>query len=1766
MSNLDKLTKTQGEKTSNLCELTHLEDIIQTCGVPDINEIQQAAQNGEYMDFHGTAQCLQQQTNQILECINHCHTRNNRERLENQLHLLSQVKAEFINNLINYKVLDKSDINLFFPTINNENFNSGISQIARFSQYSIPEIKGKEDFLTERSPNFSRTAPQNFVASYISPDTPYNGVLLWHGVGAGKTCAALGIAETFLNVENESHKKILILTPSEQLHSEWRKEIFNLSKEISKDKYNIYLANGGQEKYFEWLLKGSKTQVTDTQEGETASQNPHERIVPINNIQCTGNKYNPFKSKVSEQIRGDIEKNKKRYERLIKQNINEQYDFETYNILVNKYEKQSRKLFFNKTREVEGKLVRYIRNKFSHRVIIMDEIHRVREKSDDSKKNRTAKLEEGKYPEKSQVFVNIKEGTEPIAGTVLAVNIDKETEEVSYKIRLNNEEGSVVNHITANKVWGRTHSMMDQKMMILKMIARYAINTKFILLSATPMYATAIEILDILDILLLNDGREVTKKSEIFKNDYSLKGEAGGEATRELAKLELIRASRGYISYIRGENPLIFPIRLDPTQSILNDDHLSSPVNDMYQPLTKLGYKPRPVFSFTQQMSDELERGIVKSTEWIQDPCLYRDIMSSYQLACWVGICDQGFGSGVGKRKTTLQQGGSKGTKWVFSGLLQGKAPTHASIVTFPLLSDRETISILNGNEIDDATIAKLKDCYGKKGFDTTFQEQHIKGRDKKLGITKYTIAPNLDQDFLKLLDPISVGSDATSNQLTTPCRGIQKYSTKISNILRLINSCHGVVFIYSEYVVDGVNMVGMALEANGYHRYYPGQTWDRSNKKWDGENHNMLADGHVADGESRRNYQGKLFSSLEDSDTSKIQGRYVMLKGEDMSQGLIDTLIVDANSYDNTNGSRIKVIIGSKKVREGFSLKAVRQIHILDPWYHLNAIDQSSGRGIRNYSHSTLGVEDRNVTVFLHTASIPTLTHNNLTDFHNVFIEILPDLEETREIIDDTSEKVVEDMGAEMSQKEIEYPITILETSDEYLYRKAYEHTKAICKVERYLQRYAVDCKLNVNGNMFPTSFFDSKGVNPYQIVTSQNKKLSNFKIGNRDNSWQCGFSSCVYTCLPEDVSPSKTVTPYDYYIELLPITSTTLEAAKKIFKNIFLDTPAITLKEIIEKMSSEKIKNKKLLYLAIDQVVKDREPVYDSNYREGYVIFRHKKGETKPYYMYQPLWMPTNKVPDNISLENLQDENIAPLLRQLPPPNTLYKTLVEDDIQDEVVEKDPETLDQVADTIISQLEAYVSIILSIISNKLSSYYPISSDRKFGSKVVYPKGKSNPVQCENQCVIPTYHDLALMGGFSILDPLGFEEEYNILIHVCKWSALRLTSDLTRSDQELWYNYKPLSIKHNVNYHELLDNSPSLKAMAYYFYLGDLPENIVGEYSDQIDLKIGTKVHVQATMNSSKFDGIIVSEVDEDQQVKVEDLSTKFKKTVQIKNITPLVNRYRQIHCEKIKISVIHQGKTETQERILPTLFRITKINKENIVSQPFYRVEYHSINLDTETVLVKRVSEEHQSEIDKYKLTTQDIDPDRIPKSRFFGYSNTQSETGRCNNVAVEKFSSFTYNEVFNYILAPFYYKNKLKKTEGIKGCCALQAGKKIKTEIINSILTSVNGDPYKKLFSRYAASKPLIPIETVMDNIDKELQKVTICLRKVAYGKTPPVVYNEKDGMISDSAISPLVTLELMLLLRFFRFIAKGNCQDKTSLLPVWYLRKTEALIYLN
>ena len=65
---------------------------------------------------------------------------------------------------------------------------------------SIEKAKQKE---------FSLLIHQSIVRDYINIFTPYRGVLLYHGLGAGKTCASIAIAEGI-----KSEKEVIVMTPA----------------------------------------------------------------------------------------------------------------------------------------------------------------------------------------------------------------------------------------------------------------------------------------------------------------------------------------------------------------------------------------------------------------------------------------------------------------------------------------------------------------------------------------------------------------------------------------------------------------------------------------------------------------------------------------------------------------------------------------------------------------------------------------------------------------------------------------------------------------------------------------------------------------------------------------------------------------------------------------------------------------------------------------------------------------------------------------------------------------------------------------------------------------------------------------------------------------------------------------------------------------------------------------------------------------------------------------------------------------------------------------------------------------------------------------------------------------------------------------------------------------------------------------------------------------------------------------------------------------
>jgi superfamily II DNA or RNA helicase len=93
-----------------------------------------------------------------------------------------------------------------YPNIKDKEFNKKINK--KYDKYTIP--KKKKTFNQICFPkDFQLQVPQEFLAKYINPNTPYKGVLIFHKIGAGKTCTAVNIGEQW-----KGKKNIVVVVPA----------------------------------------------------------------------------------------------------------------------------------------------------------------------------------------------------------------------------------------------------------------------------------------------------------------------------------------------------------------------------------------------------------------------------------------------------------------------------------------------------------------------------------------------------------------------------------------------------------------------------------------------------------------------------------------------------------------------------------------------------------------------------------------------------------------------------------------------------------------------------------------------------------------------------------------------------------------------------------------------------------------------------------------------------------------------------------------------------------------------------------------------------------------------------------------------------------------------------------------------------------------------------------------------------------------------------------------------------------------------------------------------------------------------------------------------------------------------------------------------------------------------------------------------------------------------------------------------------------------
>lgn len=377
----------------------------------------------------------------------------------------------------------------------------------------------------------------------------------------------------------------------------------------------------------------------------------------------------------------------------------------------------------------------------------------------------------------------------------------------------------------------------------------------------------------------------------------------------------------------------------------------------------------------------------------------------------------------------------------------------------------------------------------------------------------------------------------------------LPKYSAKMANICEMVRHSTGIILIYSQYIDGGAVPMALALEEMGFTRYgYESYTKPLFKTP--------PVDPVGIDP----------FTKLLTNTSTENQAKYVMITGDKTFSPNNDEDIKYLNSQDNLEGEKVKVVIISRAAGEGIDFKRIRQVHILEPWYNMNRIEQIIGRAVRNMSHCDLPFEKRNVEIFLHATALPE------------------------------------------------------ESADLYVYRKAEQKAIEIGEVTRMLKEVSADCILNIGQTNFTVEKLLSIAQNKdIKIHLSSGKEIT-YTVGDRPYTDICDYKdNCSYTCTP---SPDNEITKADvildtYNEEYMKVNNPRIiQQIREMFSDIPSGRYYFKRDEIISRVNNVKQYPIEQIYSALTELIDNpNEHITDRYGRIGNLI---NSGE---YYLFQPI-----------------------------------------------------------------------------------------------------------------------------------------------------------------------------------------------------------------------------------------------------------------------------------------------------------------------------------------------------------------------------------------------------------------------------------------------------------------------------------------------------------------------------------------------------------------
>jgi hypothetical protein len=936
-----------------------------------------------------------------LDDINNLYSKKCGKNNKEQLKIEKENRIELLKN--------PNQDEFLYPVLDDPNFNIKIAQKKEFSDTKYDgEIYDVEKYANVlKTAEYELLPQQAFVRNFLSFQTPYNSLLLFHGLGSGKTCSAIGVCEEMRDyLKQMGITKRIIIVASPNVQDNFKLQLFDERKLKEVDGI--------------WTMKG-----------------------------CLGNKLlkeiNPTGMKGLK---------KEKVIQNVKNLISASYSFQGYLQFSNEIVRKSG----SQGDSTEAK-IRNLEYEYSDRLIVIDEVHNIRISDDNENKNVAKNLMYlvskvtnirllllsatpmfNSYKEivwlLNLMNMNDRRGIVSVSDIFdkngdWKRNKDDDPDKPSGKEMLIRKATGYVSYVRGENPYTFPFRVYPDKFALkhtfknLEEYPKYQINGSRILdnrkIEKLSLYLTNIGeyqqlgynyIIDrlrsrgegtkqtrkgnerkvvaftslrsfgytdlqipieALNIIYPYDGLkelvdsiptfEYIEQEEEKTEDIAPKyDEAEKDITDEISEVtengpQLVTTVTSVNSELESEPAVTEGIEADETmfENVVEPDIRNIKTASKSSPITKTENSKKSIFNEvdadTSMMSpDSLDNKFVIKKSIINPTIIEprKNVSSSFK------------GTLVPKKKTSIDD--TSGLHNI-EGETQSKYPSEKN--------PTKKTNIFGLTAVPTSSMATATNTENLKGGETSSSKSSSSSKSGQLYIDPKELTGG--QGLKRIMNFVDTKTPAVKGQFEYKYKSkeyhvfeneqIGKYSSKIKTICDYIYNkktdqvSDGIILIYSSYIDGGLIPMALALEEMGFTRY--------------GEKAKPLfktAPVPIVDVRTM-----KPPTSKKDFKAAK----YVMITGDPRISPSNDTDVKALTNNDNIfkeekdgtirdiSGEIIKVVLISQAGSEGLDFKAIRQIHIMEPWYNVNRIEQIIGRGVRNFSHKDLPFENRNVRYF---------------------------------------------------------------------------------------------------------------------------------------------------------------------------------------------------------------------------------------------------------------------------------------------------------------------------------------------------------------------------------------------------------------------------------------------------------------------------------------------------------------------------------------------------------------------------------------------------------------------------------------------------------------------------------------------------------------------------------------------------------------------------------------------------------------------------------